>query len=380
MKAAILGAGGIGLGTAVLLSSKAIEVSIWGASAQGIGPLLSHSSILSRGALDGKFHAAASHDLREVVDQADLIILTVPGDAQRSVIDLLVPHVQPNQLIAISSQLSFSALYLSRQLAQRGSLAPISAWATTAVTARRIGPAEVSVSAIRGHVVNSTFDPECGSRADAALAKAFGPVFAAAPDLMTATLSNVNPTAHVAMALCNLTRMERGEEWGSYYGISGAVGRLIEAMDAERLRLASWFGLSVHPLQEHWHRSFKLPIGTVSDMAAEQHVRKGGVPLGPARLEHRYVTEDVPFGIVPLLALGRVAGVEMPLHEAGLKIVNALYGRDFAAENDLLDRLGIEAKPPEALLALCRSGYRPDLVSGVAANPNATRRQSADAA
>jgi opine dehydrogenase len=73
------------------------------------------------------------------------------------------------------------------------------------------------------------------------------------------------------------------------------------------------------------------------------------------------VTEDVPFGIVPLVKFGRIARVAMPLHEAGLALMDALYGRSFVAENDILPRLHIDNLSPEELLALCRKGYPPGL-------------------
>jgi opine dehydrogenase len=151
--------------------------------------------------------------------------------------------------------------------------------------------------------------------------------------------------------------MEYGEEWASYRGISSAVGRLIESLDGERLNLASRFGLSVLTTQEHLHESFELPMGSVAEMAAEQDIRRNGAPLGPASLEHRYVTEDVPFGIVPLVKFGRIAGVAMPLHEAGLALIDALYGRSFVAENDILPHLDIDHLSRDELLALCRKGY-----------------------
>jgi opine dehydrogenase len=68
--------------------------------------------------------------------------------------------------------------------------------------------------------------------------------------------------------------------------------------------------------------------------------RTGGVN-GPATLDTRYVTEDVPFGLVPLLRLAAIVGAPVPLHESGIKIMSALYGRNFETENDILPQLGV---------------------------------------
>jgi opine dehydrogenase len=357
VKAAILGAGGVGLGMAALVSSKDMEVCLWAPTPSGIEPLLAGKPLISKGVLEGELPVSVSLDIGTAVKGADVIIIAVPGNGHRAVMDLLAPHVREDQVIAISSHMSLSALYLSRLLSTRGLACPISAWATTATTSARAGAGKVHVTTVRQHIVASTLRREDWRGAMERLTAIFGDVFVQATDLMAVTLTNVNPEVHLAVALCNLTRMEYGEKWGSYHGISAAVGRLIEALDRERLDLAARLGLAVHTVQEHLHESFGLPIGSVAEMAAEQHVRRKGASPGPATLEHRYVTEDVPFGIVPMVEFGRIAQVDMSLHEAGLRLIDALYGRSFTAENDILPRLGIDNLSGQELLALCRTGY-----------------------
>ena len=84
-------------------------------------------------------------------------------------------------------------------------------------------------------------------------------------------------------------------------------------------------------------------------------IGKGGA--GPTTADSRYVTEDVPFGLVPTAQLGRLAGHPAPLHEAGVEIFSAMYGRHFTAENDLLAALDIGSFPLAQLQTLCRDGY-----------------------
>jgi opine dehydrogenase len=40
-----------------------------------------------------------------------------------------------------------------------------------------------------------------------------------------------------------------------------------------------------------------------------------------------------------------------------VRLFSALYGRDFEAENDLLDAAGIEGLDADALATLCREGH-----------------------
>ncbi|MBM3525895.1 MAG: NAD/NADP octopine/nopaline dehydrogenase, partial [Alphaproteobacteria bacterium] len=249
-----------------------------------------------------------------------------------------------------------SALHLSRKLAERAIAAPIVAWGTTAVTGRRGGPVSVSVMTRRARLDMATI-PAAASRDGLAVStRLFGDRFEPRPDALAIALSNVNPISHMALALCNITRIERGEAWPQYHYMTDTVSRLIEALDAERLALAAAFGLQVRSIARHLELSFDVPEGPVAGIARLLHARRGGPP-GPTSLDTRFVLEDVPYGIAFTVALAQAAGVPVPLHAAGLALCSALYGRDFAAENELIATLGVNSRPAAALHALARDGW-----------------------
>jgi opine dehydrogenase len=150
--------------------------------------------------------------------------------------------------------------------------------------------------------------------------------------------------------------MERGERWGQAENVTPAVGRVMEALDAERLAIAEAFGVSVRTIHEHYAYSYQLPVASIAEMNAELHSRgRGG--FGPATLDSRYVLEDVPFGLLPTVLLGQLVARPATLHEAGMTMLSAAYGRDFAGDNDLLPALGFEQMTREELQARARGGY-----------------------
>ena len=174
--------------------------------------------------------------------------------------------------------------------------------------------------------------------------------------LLAIGLSNLNPQNHMGIALCNLTRMERGEAWAQGENVTPAVGRLLEALDAERLAIATALSLKVRTIFEHFALSFHVPEGSVHAMNQQMHAEgRGGT--GPASADSRYVLEDVPYGLVPTAKLGRLVDRPARLHEAGVRLFSALYGRDFAAENDLLAALDLDGLSIEGLRALARDGF-----------------------
>ncbi len=270
--------------------------------------------------------------------------------------DQAAAHLKSGQTVVISSHCSLSAVYLSKLLAERGVDVPIAAWGTTAVMGRRTGATGLQVSTLRKRLDVATL-PVASEDAGFEVCQAlFGDRFEKRADVLAIALSNLNPPLHLANALCNLTRIERAELWYNYDGMSETVGRLSEDLDTERLAVATAYGLSVRTVFEHFQLSHGLPPGSVAELAAAVHAKRHGPP-GPTALSTRYITEDVPFGLVPTVAIGKVAGVPLPLHEAGIAIISSLYGRDFPSENDILPELELLGLAPEELHRLCRDGW-----------------------
>ncbi|MER8779527.1 NAD/NADP octopine/nopaline dehydrogenase family protein, partial [Mesorhizobium sp. M0977] len=131
---------------------------------------------------------------------------------------------------------------------------------------------------------------------------------------------------------------------------------LIEALDAERLAIAAHFSIAVRTVREHFSLSFHVPMGTVSEMNQEME-RQGRGGFGPTTIESRYILEDVPFGLLPTVLLGKLTGKPAILHESGVSILSAACGRDLKADNDILPAVGIEGMAKADLENLCRKGF-----------------------
>jgi opine dehydrogenase len=330
MRVAILGAGAIGLGMAAMLARDGHEPVLWSPSGRALGETLT-----AGGAVEGSFPLRAATSCAAALDGAGCVVIAVPGYAHRAVIDACAPHVADGQAVIISSHMSFSALYLQRRCGEHGVVPTIVAWGTTVVTGRRTALGAVAVNHIRDRVDLAVLPEVVAPQGIGACEALFGARFQDRGSLLAIALSNLNPQNHLAIALCNFTRMEKGESWRQYANTTEAVGRFMQALDEERLAIARAFGVTVRTLAEHFRLSFGARGDTMGAMAADLAAR-GADPNGPATLETRYVLEDVPFGLWPTVRLAELAGVDARLHRAGVDVFSALYGRDFAAENDIL--------------------------------------------
>ena len=353
-KVGIAGAGSIAFGSAALLQQNGHEPMLWspsGASTKALedGPLE------ASGAVETVFAPRVATSVQELAEQNDALLIALPGYGHKAVFDALAPYIRDGQHVIISSHASLGAVYLMQKLAERGVDAAITAWGTTVVTGRRGEGASVKVNTVRKKVDLCTV-PE--TRSDCALAvctKLFGDVFVPREGLLAISLSNLNPQNHLGIALGNITRMERGETWSQGQNVTPKVGALLEALDAERLEIVAALGLQTKTIFEHFSQSFHVPISTISEMNQQMHAQGNG-GTGPATADSRYVTEDVPYGLQLTAVLGRLVGKPAELHEAGIKIFSAMYGRDFAAENELLNALELDGYSLDDLRQAARTG------------------------
>ncbi|HWJ87188.1 MAG TPA: NAD/NADP octopine/nopaline dehydrogenase family protein [Pelagibacterium sp.] len=333
MRIAILGAGAIARASAAYLLTRDHTPVIWSPSGKGADGYRD-TPLVVEGEIRGDFRPEIAESAADAIAGADLILVALPANGHRLVYDHIARSATPEQPIVINAQPVLAGYALEARLRDEGKANPILVWGTTLLRCRAVGASGVRVNTIRKSVDMAM----SASGTDAAVAlcrAAFGDHFEMRPDMLSISLSNINPQAHLALALANFTRMERGEAWGQSENLTSGVARFLEKLDGERLALATKLGLTVRTMAEHYNRTYGFAIAPLETMAIAIRAEGAG-QMGPTTEQSRYVLEDAPFGLAPLINLGRAAGVDMPLHHAGLTILSTLYGRDFAEENDLV--------------------------------------------
>ncbi|SFB84201.1 opine dehydrogenase [Polaromonas sp. OV174] len=348
MKVGIAGTGGIGFANAAWLAHAGHAVSVWspgGLGAEG----LRKAPLRASGVLETEVSVQVADSAQALVKGADVLLLAVPVNGHRAVMDRLLPHLRDGQTVIVSSMSSLSALYLAEGAKALGRDITVASFGTTVLTARRSAPDAVRIMTRRAELGVSAL-PQARTEAMVALCRElFGEGFSAQDNALASALTNINPAAHGPLALFNWTRIERAENWPQYHYMTPQVAAVIEKLDAERLALAQAFGLTVRTIERHFAQSFSTKSEKLSEIAAELHAARGGPP-GPTDTATRFLAEDVPFGLVFCAALGRVAGLPMPATDTIVATASLITGRDFAAENDLIEPLKLRDETVAGLL------------------------------
>jgi opine dehydrogenase len=174
-----------------------------------------------------------------------------------------------------------------------------------------------------------------------------------AESLLQTSLQNGNPIIHPAVTLSNAARIEMtGGDFLFYEdGVSDSVGRLIEALDKERIAIGEKLGITVLPDPEMGMRQ-----GYMLEANYGSGYRKAPGFLGigaQTQLDHRYLNEDVGYGLVFMSKLGEQIGVATPGIDAVIGVASIVMARDYMAEGlRTPESLGIANCSADELAAL----------------------------
>ena len=153
-----------------------------------------------------------------------------------------------------------------------------------------------------------------------------------ADSVLQTSLQNANPIIHPAVTLANAARIEGTGGAFLFYeeGVSDATGRLIEALDNERIAIGAALGIEVLSDPEMGMRQ-----GYMLEANYGTGYRKAPGFLGigaQPQLDHRYLNEDVGYGLVFMSALGKQVGVDTPNIDAMIRLTSVLMARDYSGE------------------------------------------------
>jgi opine dehydrogenase len=130
------------------------------------------------------------------------------------------------------------------------------------------------------------------------------------------------------------------------------VVRAIEALDAERLAIGNAFGYELTPVAPAFHAAGFGPAGDLWS------VINGSAMLtalrAPGSVNTRWLTEDIPFGLVAWSALATDVGIKTPMIEALITMACAVLATDFRLQARLS---GLEGLDRDAKAGLLRIGY-----------------------
>jgi opine dehydrogenase len=358
---AIIGAGNGGCAAAVQLTQRGFDVRLYGRSPGTTAPLAAIGGVEYEGVLGEGFAPLPliTNDAGAATAGADLVLIMAPTHAHEQVARTLAPHVTPDQLVMAAP--GHTLLLIPNAIrAAGGKLGTYCDSSSLPFICRKSAPQKIRITRVAQILYFAVF-PGDEVEAVAERIRPVLPQIVPRPSLLNTVFPYTNAIHHPPALLLNVGRVEStGGDYHHYYdGITPSVGRLIDALDAERIAVAAALGVTIEPLPQFFFRMGYTNAagrdgGTAYDVFHNSEPNRW--IKAPATVDHRFFNEDVPYGLVAIAELGRLAAVATPCADAVIAIASIVAARPYRRDGLTRERMGIAGMTAAEATALLKTG------------------------
>ena len=295
--------------------------------------------------------ALITTDFAAALDGARLVNLAIPAFGHALFFEAMAPHLTSDQIVVVWAG-DFGSLHLAQVLkASAPEHTPtIFEASTLPYGARLAGPAKVDILLMANRVLVAAL-PATETVKWLDDMREIYPMLQPAEHVLQAAFANPNPIVHPPGSLLNVGRIEH--TGGDYYmygeGMTPAVLRVIHQIFRESSAVAEKLGFTIPGYPEDDFAKPASIMGEVFEREDDKYAVIAGI-RGPTSLQDRYITEDLPYGLIPVAELGDRVGVETPTIDAILQIGSLVCERDFRGEGRDLEALGLAHLEPAQII------------------------------
>jgi opine dehydrogenase len=298
-------------------------------------------------------------DINDALVDAEMIMVVVPSSAHADIAKTAAPHLKDGQIIVLHPGRTCGALEFEKVLRDHSCTADVTiAEAETFIYASRSdGPAQAHIFRIKEAVPLAALP---ATRTEQVLNKINEPYpqFIDGVNVLYTGLNNMGAIFHPALTLLNAGWIEATHGDYQFYidGVTPSVARVLEALDRERVTVASSLGIRARTAME-W---LKLAYDTSGeDLHDAVHNQPGYYGIkAPSTLSHRYIFEDIPMSLVPIASLGEQYGVSVRGMDSIIRIACIVHHTDYWRRGRTVNKLGISELSVNELIHYVSEGVR----------------------
>jgi len=364
-KIAVLGAGNGGCAAAADLTLRGYEVRLFSRSESTIAKLAKRGEIELIEDGEKKFAAPyfMSPHLPPVVQGVDLIVVAAPAVAHEYLARNSANYLTDGQRILLNPGHTGGSLHFLYLLRALGCRADIQLCETVTLTyiCRMPEPGRVEIYRRTTNLRCAAF-PGKHTVALVGDIQAVFPNVVAAENVLETGFSNINAIMHPAGMLGNAGWIEQtgGDFLWYREGVTPAIGAWIDAIDGERLMIVRSLGLKPLRFVDIFHQA-GLTTAEARDNGSTYQAIHDSEPnrtiKSPPSLDHRYIREDIGYGLVPMAEIGKFLGVKTPVMDALITLASTALGVDFRTEGLTLAKMGLADVKAKSLAKVLHDGF-----------------------
>lgn len=279
----------------------------------------------------------------EALSDAHILYFIAPSFAQEAMFRLIAPHLRPGQRLLLMPG-NFGSLFLKDYA---GGVLPedfiVSESDTMPYACRLEAPGVVKVWGTKNFMAVSALPASRTEECISDLQETFPVPLKPAANALSIGLSNTNMILHCPTMIMNSGRIEAGEPFQFYAeGMTPSVCAVMEAMDEERMALGRALGFNLLSTMDDMKALYSLEGETLRETILNNPVYCGHGQDSPVTMNFRYLTEDVPYLLVPVFSLGQRLGVPMPITESVIRLASIIAGEEYLASGRTLEEISLD--------------------------------------
>jgi opine dehydrogenase len=298
-------------------------------------------------------------EFKNCVPKADVIMVVLPSSAHAEIAKGISPFLKDGQIIILHPGRTCGALEVDFVLKTNGCTAKvILAEAETFIYASRSdGPAQARIFRIKEAVPLAAL-PATQTEQVLNVINHVYPQFIDGVNVLQTGMNNMGAIFHPALTILNAGRIESTHGDFEFYidGVTHSVAKVLEALDRERVTVASSLGIRARTAMEWLALAYNV---TGEDLNEAIHNQTGYYGItAPATLNHRYIFEDVPMSLVPMASLGQRFGVSVRAMDSIIRLACVIHQTDYYRRGRTVDKLGIDQHSVGELTKYVNEGIR----------------------
>lgn len=336
----VIGAGNSGLSMAAHLSHHGHKISLWNRSERTISKLLETNTIHVNGIIYGAetIERITTH-MSEAIQDTDLILVTTPASSHSDIAKLLAKRLKKDVPIILNPGRTFGAMNFYNTFIQNGGeFTPrIAETQTIIYTCRKNDIDNVTIYSLKKAVKLAALNNQDTKPILQELPECISPYYIPAESFLETSLGNVGFVLHCMPFMLNTGWTEcTTSEYKYYYdGITPTISRFIEHIDLERLNVAKALGIELESTIEWMKREYSTRGSTLYDCIQNNKTYKE--IDAPKSVYHRYIFEDIPYGMVPFERIGKQLGVDTHYITVSIDLAEALLEENFRSSMPNID-------------------------------------------
>ena len=319
MKISIIGAGNTGFACAAHLVQKGYDVTVYTRDSEKAA-YHDQKQITSGQFCSGVFSVSVTADLKAALKGTDLIIVCTWANAHHEIFEKVYAAVDCDVLIFNGNWGAYEAYQVRSRLYPESTTCIAEAGGMPYVASFSEKDRSLTVKGIKRTVTVAGVNGFLSDSLLVLLHSLYEDVHTTS-SVLTTSLEAPNPIIHIPLSLFNLSRIEHHESFSLLTeGFSERASEYIQGIDRERAALADRLGVSYEGITEQLNGFWGTSYPTLSELFAGNPVYQN--VKAPDSIHHRFIAEDLPYGIEPLVRLGSAVGVETPYSKA---LVDTFY-------------------------------------------------------